>query len=87
MKLYAFVISILLASSAAFADGNFDTHKQEEMKRIDDKVAALQAAKTCMSDAADHKAMKACHESLKKAMKKCNKKCHCEHGKNEDKKD
>lgn len=64
--------SLFMMGSVAFADHhegkmgeNFETHKQEALKRIDERLAKLQEHKTCVTAAANGDAMKACHEKMK----------------------
>lgn len=48
------------------ADGkNFETHKAEALKRIDEHLAKMNEHKTCVSAAADKEALKKCHEAMR----------------------
>lgn len=66
------LICAFVFGAQAFADHhesvdgkNFEGHKAEVVKHVDEKIAKLNAHKTCVSAAADKEALKKCHESMK----------------------
>lgn len=91
MKAFILGISIVLASSFAFAhdkEKSFEDSKKDSLHMVDEQMAALQTAKTCFTAAKDKDAIEACHKDLWKAEKKCKEKCKkdCKHC-HKDKKD
>ena len=67
------LIAILLMSMSAFAEEaneNFATVKAAISAKIDQKIGALQAHKSCVDAAADKAALQNCRKMNKEAMKK-----------------
>jgi 3-keto-L-gulonate-6-phosphate decarboxylase len=65
----ALAAGLVLFTGPVFADHhegkNFEEHKANMVKELDERLASLNAHKTCVSAAKDHEAMKACHEKMK----------------------
>ena len=66
-----------LLTSFAYADNhkeeNFSEMKAKASANIDQKISQMQSHKSCVQNAKDHAAMKACRQSQKDAMKKLHK--------------
>lgn len=72
MKVLAFSTAIGAMTVTSIADARgpaasagFETHKQEMLSNLDNRITALQEAKTCITSAQDQESMKRCHEGLK----------------------
>lgn len=69
----AFLSSAAMAEDAAAPaaaggpamGGDFNSRKTEVLAHMDSRIAAITAAKACISAATDKEAMKKCHEGLK----------------------
>lgn len=78
MKSLILSIILVLASSAVYAadkEVSFEDQKKESLQMVDEHTAAVQAAKTCLTAAADKGAIEKCESDLWKAEKKCKDKC------------
>lgn len=64
MKVLFFVLSLVLSSSV-FAEADIATAKAEMTANLDQRIANLQEAKTCVANAAQREDMKKCHQGLK----------------------
>lgn len=64
------IFASVLAQAEDKADANkgFSERKAKALEMIDKRVSGMQEMKTCVSSAADHNAMKACHEKHHEAM-------------------
>lgn len=49
--------------------GNFEERKAKLSAHLDERIAALQKAKSCLSSAKDDEALKACKEEMREARK------------------
>ena len=58
-------IAIAISACSAWASPNFETHKQKAITMLDERIAALQQAKTCTTNATAEEQLKTCHQSLK----------------------
>jgi hypothetical protein len=74
MKIYSILLLCLITSQAAFAEDQkdasqfkFNDRKEEMIKGLDARIAALQKARSCAASAADQEALKDCHEELEKS--------------------
>ena len=70
MKFFQINIFMFLVGTFALADGkdnHFAERKQHDIQEMDLHLSALQAAKSCISSATDHEALKHCHEELEKS--------------------
>jgi len=67
--LAVYLVVSSLGCARSFADegnsANFEKHKAEVVKEIDERTQKLQEHKTCISSAANHDALKACHSKMK----------------------
>ncbi len=63
--LLALVFCFAPIARADEKEGNFETHKAEMLKNIDEHIAKLQEHRTCVSSAASGDALKACRETMK----------------------
>jgi hypothetical protein len=69
----AAVSGVSLAQSATPAaptgdPAGFAAHKQQELTRIAAHIQAAQTLQACVQSAADHAAIKSCHEAARAAM-------------------
>lgn len=71
MKHFLFPLTALfIAQMPLFADEmNFESHKAEVLKNIDERMAKLAEHKACVSASTEPKAMKECREKMKEWMK------------------
>ena len=65
-----FALTILVFSRVSYTDdkdgsGNFEEKKARAISEIDERIQKLQEAKTCVSSATDHEAMKKCRASMR----------------------
>lgn len=63
------VFAVENAPQQRAAGPNFEQHKAEIIKRIDQRIANNQEEKACVQAATDHKAVKACQEKFKGEMR------------------
>lgn len=54
-----------LAHAEDKAHPNFEKHKAEQQANIDERTGKLQELKTCLANAKDPEAAKACHATMK----------------------
>ncbi|MBP7845443.1 MAG: hypothetical protein KA116_11600 [Proteobacteria bacterium] len=62
-------IVALSLSFSVFAEEpqpQLEAHKERVLKKIDERIAELQASKTCISNAKDHKTLKDCKKGRHK---------------------
>jgi hypothetical protein len=59
-------VGLLVASNGIAKNTIFDEHKATELKRVTEHIAKLQEHKTCVTNAQEIEALKACHEKMKK---------------------
>lgn len=71
MKYFLFTLTALFVTHLPlFADEhNFEAHKADVLKNIDERMTKLAEHKTCVTAATDPKAMKECREKMKEWMK------------------
>lgn len=73
MKL-VFALTLCLGTLTAIAQekkgaGNFEERKAKLSAHLDERIASLQKAKSCVSSAKDNEALKACREEMHEAGK------------------
>lgn len=62
------ILALTALTSSAFAnhhEGTVEEQKARMSQKLDTRIADLQAAKTCVTAATTHDALKACHKELK----------------------
>lgn len=71
MKYVAFTfLALLIVRAPLLADQeNFESHKAEVLKNIDERMAKLVEHKACVSAATEPQAMKTCRDKMKEWMK------------------
>ena len=62
--LLAFALLLPIAASA-HEEADFPGNKDKILAHLDERIAELQAHKTCISAASDKEAFKACHKGMK----------------------
>lgn len=58
-----------LFTIAAVAEDEFAKYKADSVKFIDERIAALQSHKTCVTNATDREALKKCHSAMRESHK------------------
>ncbi len=67
---FCLVLSTLsYAQPAPMQGANFEEHKNFALKMIDERMASLQSAKTCISAAQDQEQLKECRKKEREAMR------------------
>jgi hypothetical protein len=62
---FLLVALLSLSSLSVFAQEDFDKTKAMMSQHLDEKIADLQSAKTCVTNATGKDQLKACHEEMK----------------------
>lgn len=69
----ALAVTIMFGGIAIAADApvqarpaaNFEQRKADHLKRVDERIAHLQEERACIQAAANHDALKACHDKFR----------------------
>jgi hypothetical protein len=59
------IAAIAFAGVSAWASPNFETQKQKSLTMLDERIAALQEAKSCTTNATEAEQLRTCHKGLK----------------------
>lgn len=66
---YLIIFSLLTLSIGAFAQNDLSNMKEDATSYLNEKIDTLQKTKTCIQDAGDMEAFKACKYDMHKEMK------------------
>jgi hypothetical protein len=65
MKFYTLILLVLTFNAIAEEEGKFLEHKKMMLENMSAQIVLLQNTKSCIESAADHPAIKKCHEGAK----------------------